>query len=132
MAQKPALWHSSGMSEPPNLEALARRYLDLWQDQATALAGDAELARQVGQWLSMMQAGMVNGFQASGAPGTGKSAPSTAPGPAPAAAASGGGQPRLDELARRLAALERRIDRLEAGTKGGSPKPRRRPRKRKG
>src|SRR5579871_6283958 len=119
------------MPQPPDLEALARRYLDLWQDQATALAGDAELARQIGQWLSMMQAGMVNGFQASGAPGTGKSTPPTAAGPAPAAASSGGGQPRLDELARRLAALEKRLDRLEAGTKGGSPKPRRRPGRRK-
>src|ERR1041385_8782956 len=70
IALETALWHSSAMSEPPNLEALARRYLDLWQDQATALAGDAELARQIGQWLSMMQAGMVHGFQQSGAQGT--------------------------------------------------------------
>jgi len=46
------------MPQPPDLEALARRYLDLWQDQATALAGDAELARQIGRWLSTMQAGL--------------------------------------------------------------------------
>src|SRR5437899_1827056 len=30
------------MSEPPDLETLARRYLDLWQDQVTALAVDPE------------------------------------------------------------------------------------------
>jgi hypothetical protein len=112
------------MSEPPNLEALARRYLDLWQDQATALAGDAELARQIGQWLSMMQAGMVHGFQS---PNTAKSGKAPA-GAAPAAAASGGGQPGLDELTRRLAALEKRLDRLEAGASAGGPKPRNRPR----
>ena len=113
------------MSEPPNLEALARRYLDLWQDQATALAGDAELARQIGQWLSMMQAGMVHGFQS---PNTATPANQTTAGAASAAAASGGGQPGLDELARRLAALEKRLDRLEAGTKGSSAKPRKRTR----
>ena len=67
------------MSEPPNLEALARRYLDLWQDQATALAGDAELARQIGQWLSMMQAGMVHGFQSPNTP-TARSAKAGTPG----------------------------------------------------
>jgi ubiquinone biosynthesis protein UbiJ len=113
------------MSEPPNLEALARRYLDLWQDQATALAGDAELARQIAQWLSMMQAGMVHGFQS---PNTANPAPETSTGAASAAAASGGGQPGMDELARRLAALEKRLDRLEAGAQAGRPKSRKRTR----
>ncbi|HEY2890481.1 MAG TPA: hypothetical protein VGJ31_07625 [Dongiaceae bacterium] len=123
------------MSEPPNLEALARRYLDLWQDQATALAGDAELARQIGQWLSMMQAGMVHGFQSPNAPKPAGKAPTgetpagkTEAGAASAAAPLGGGQLGLDELARRLAALEKRLDRLEAGAQGGRPKPRRRTR----
>jgi hypothetical protein len=116
------------MSEPPNLEALARRYLDLWQDQATALAGDAELARQIGQWLSMMQAGMVHGFQSPNAakPDTGGK---TTIGTATPATPSGGGQPGLDELARRLAALEKRLDRLEAGAKSSRPKPRGRTRR---
>src|SRR5450432_4584155 len=121
------------MSEPPNLEALARRYLDLWQDQATALAGDAELARQIGQWLSMMQAGMVHGFQSPNAAksAAGRAAGKAETGAASAAAPSGGSQPGLDKLARRLAALEKRLDRLEAGAKGGRPKPRGRTRKRK-
>jgi hypothetical protein len=121
------------MSEPPNLEALARRYLDLWQDQATALAGDAELARQIGQWLSMMQAGMVHGFQSPNAPkpaGKGQTGKSET-GAASTAAPSGGGQSGLDELARRLAALEKRLDRLEAAAKGGRPKPRGRTRRSK-
>jgi hypothetical protein len=115
------------MSEPPSLEALARRYLDLWQDQATALAGDVELARQIGQWLSMMQAGMVHGFQS---PNTPSAKPGTA-GSTPAAPPSGGSEPRLDQLARRLAALEKRLGRLEAGAKGRSPKPGSRSRARK-
>jgi hypothetical protein len=107
--------------ETPNLEALARRYLDLWQDQATALAGDAELTRQVGRWLSMMQAGMAHGFQS---PEAFRSSGGTPPGSAPAAAASGGGNARLDEFARRLAAVEKRLDRLEGRAEGGSAKPR--------
>ena len=103
------------MSQPPDIEALARRYLDLWQDQASALAGDAELARQLGRWLTLMQSGMAHAFQAA--------APTTsAPGPQTPAAASDGGQPRLDELAGRLALLEERIARLEAGA-GGKRKP---------
>src|SRR5262249_34592586 len=97
------------MSEPPNLEALARRYLDLWQDQATALAGDGELARQIGQWLSMMQAGMVHGFQSPNTPTTRSAKDAT--GTASTAVASGRGQPGMDKLARRLAALEKRLDR---------------------
>src|SRR5262249_54593232 len=72
---------------------------DLWQDQATALAGDAELARQLGRWFSLMQSGMAHGFQSA----------SPAAGTASAAAASGGGEPRLDQLARRLAAIEERL-----------------------
>jgi hypothetical protein len=97
------------MSQPPDIEALARRYLDLWQDQASALAGDAELAGQLGRWLTLMQSGMAHAFQAAAA------ATASAPGTATPAAASGGGQPRLDEFARRLALLEERIARLEAG-----------------
>jgi uncharacterized protein YceH (UPF0502 family) len=103
------------MSQPPDIEALARRYLDLWQDPASALAGDAELARQLGRWLTLMQSGMAHAFQAA-------AATASAPGSQTPAAASGDGQPRLDELARRLALLEERIARLEAGA-GGKRKP---------
>jgi uncharacterized small protein (DUF1192 family) len=95
------------MSQPPDIEALARRYLDLWQDQASALAGDAELARQLGRWLTLMQSGMAHAFQ--------EAATTSAPGSQTPAAASGGGQSGLDELARRLALLEERIAGLEAG-----------------
>src|SRR6516165_8516280 len=106
------------MSEQPDLEALARRYLDLWQDQATALAGDAELARQLGRWLGLLQSGMTNAVRSA--------APS--PGPASAAAAPGGGEPRLGELARRLAAVEERLARLEARAGAGGKGARGRPR----
>src|SRR5215469_10123871 len=114
----------SSSSPPPDIEALARRYLDLWQDQATALAGDAELARQLGRWFSVMQSGMANAVQAaaSSTPATGAPTGKPAAGAAAPAAASGGGELRLDELARRLAAVEERLARLEAGA-GGPGKP---------
>jgi len=111
----------SSSSPPPDIEALARRYLDLWQDQATALAGDAELARQLGRWFSVMQSGMANAFQ-NAASSTSGSAGKPAPGAPPASAAPGDGKLHLDELARRLAAVEERLARLEAGA-GGPGKP---------
>src|SRR5215475_2455394 len=113
----------SSSGPPPDIEALARRYLDLWQDQATALAGDAELARQLGRWFSVMQSGMANAVQAaSSTSAAGDSAGKPAAGTAAPAAASGGGELRLDELARRLAAVEERLTRIEAGA-GGPGKP---------
>jgi hypothetical protein len=36
------------MSKPPDLEALARRYVELWQDQIAATAADPELTEGAG------------------------------------------------------------------------------------
>src|SRR5215467_4407789 len=116
-------------SSEPDIEALARRYLDLWQDQATALAGDAEIARQFGRWLTLMQSGMAHAFQPL-ATSPGPNAQPAAGAAAPAAA-SDGREPRLDELARRLAAAEERIARLESGAGADRKAPRRGARRRR-
>jgi len=42
------------MSEQADLDELARRYLDLWQDQMTALAGDREFAEALQQLMTGM------------------------------------------------------------------------------
>lgn len=42
------------MSEQADLDELARRYLDLWQDQMTALAGDTEFAEALQQLMATM------------------------------------------------------------------------------
>ena len=42
------------MSEPPDLETLARRYLDLWPDQLAATAADPETADLWRRWFSLM------------------------------------------------------------------------------
>ena len=132
------------MSEDaPDLEALAKRFLDLWQDQVAASVADPALA----EWLSRFLA-------APGGPGlapAGKSkdgetindptafadifaamASGAAHGAAPAAASSGAGDDRLDELSRRLADCEKRLSALEPGPGNTGGKPRRRPRKRAG
>jgi hypothetical protein len=148
------------MSEPADLDALARRYLDLWQDQMTALAGDEEFAKALQQLTTAMGVaatagpaawaaawpGMMAGLQPPGAterksdeqsaaegagetPATAFEHPATdaatggakipgaeaAPGAAAAAAPPRGGGDVLEQLARRLAALEERIAALEGG-----------------
>ena len=39
---------------PPSLETLARRYMDLWQDQWMAVAGDPEGVDAVSRLFQMM------------------------------------------------------------------------------
>ena len=142
------------MAERADLDELARRYLDLWQDQMTALAGDKEFAETVQRLMATMgmsataapefwrawpatMAGLQATEQTQGASDdqsreTGPRAPTrstegsaagTAARTAAPAAASDGGEPGLDQLARRLAALEQRIAALEAagsGHRGGA------------
>ena len=95
------------MAEPPPLDELARRLLDLWQQQLSAWATDPQLARHMGAWLEAWS----------------RSGGTQARWPAPAGAAPGGGNLNLEGLEQRLAAVERRLAALE-------PKPRPRPRKR--
>jgi hypothetical protein len=133
------------MADTPDFAALAREYLDLWEDQLAAMAADPTLARQsarffetmggaeaaanpmanpmaTAQMAAMAQqfmtlAGLAAGGNTSDGPTT-STPPNPAPGAAPAAAASGDGAQQLAELTGRLAALEERLDRLEAGGGG--------------
>ena len=146
------------MAERADLDELARRYLDLWQDQMTALAGDQEFAETMQRLMTTMglaptaaselwrawpatMAGLQATEQTQGASDdqsreTGPRAPTrstegsaagteagTPAGTAAPTAASDGGESGLDQLARRLAALEQRIAALEAagsGRRGGA------------
>ena len=122
------------MSEQADLDELARRYLDLWQDQMTALAGDPEFAEALQQLMTAMSVpgsaapeflrawpAMMTGQQPGqltkdlADDGTG----GRAPGAPAAATASDDGGLDLDHVTRRLAALEERIAALEAGAKRG-------------
>lgn len=42
------------MTQPPDLDALARRYLDLWQDQMTRMANDPTTAEMMARTLSVI------------------------------------------------------------------------------
>jgi hypothetical protein len=138
----------AAMTDTPDFAALAREYLDLWEDQLAAMAADPTLAEQSARFFGAMggaeatanpmataqMAAMAQqfmtlaGLAAGGKANDGDAKPTTAgpaPGPAPVAAAPGDGAQQLAELASRLAALEERLDRLEAGSSGagGGAKP---------
>ena len=125
------------MAESPDLDTLARRYLDLWQDQVAAMAADPELSETMMRlWQNAAAAGPAGwaqlwaaAAQAQGATGssrdfTASAAPS---GPAPAAAPPRDRGDDVAELGRRVAELELRLGRIEAalavgprGERGGA------------
>ena len=135
------------MTDTPDFAALAREYLDLWEDQLAAMAADPTLAEQSARFFETMgqaeaaanplataqMAAMAQQFMtlaglaaggkadnddATGGDATGVSTKRRPAGSAPAAAAPGDSAQQLAQLTSRLAALEERLDRLEAG--GGS------------
>jgi hypothetical protein len=128
----------------PSVEDLARRLMDLWQEQMAAIAADPDLMRQMAQMMAaspfpaMMQ-GIMQGILAAHAnsgPGgqnpyewwkadgakPSPQAPSAAAGPAAAAPASQPGGGDLAELRRNLAGLEARLAEL-GGPGTGKPQP---------
>jgi hypothetical protein len=140
--------------EAPKVEDLARRIMDLWQEQMAAIAADPDLMRQMARMMAaspfpaMMQ-GVVAGMMAATRPGAAQAGlgganpyewwkgadgqtrqPASPPAhaqtrPAPAAAASEPGGGDLDELRRNLAGLEARL--RELGDEPGKPKSKRKP-----
>ena len=45
------------MSEPPDLDALAKQYLDLWQQQLGGISKDQQTAEIMAQTMELMNAG---------------------------------------------------------------------------
>jgi hypothetical protein len=115
-------------SEDP--AALARRFLDLWQEQVAASAADPALAEMAQRLASVPAAWAALWTGAAAAAQHGRAdddatASAVPPhGASPAGAASGGGEHGLAGLARRVAELERRVAVLEAAG-GGRSGPRR-------
>ncbi len=102
------------MSDPPDLDDLARRYLDLWQDQLSALADDDEVAEVMARTLELMTTGAAALARNARADADDRAHPEDGTQAAPPA--RGGADPDLAELAGRVGALEERIAALEAGT----------------
>jgi hypothetical protein len=125
------------MAETPDIDALARRYLELWQDHLRGLAADGDVAEMTARTVELMNAGLAAWGGEEGAPhGTTtedqrRGAPGDAPGDAPGTAAPGPAPghpgPDLGQLLRRLEAVEGRLAQLEAaaaasrGGAGGGP-----------
>jgi hypothetical protein len=117
---------AAGASEsaPPDLHALARDWITLWQSELTAAAADREV-QETWQTLAGLWAGaaaaMLHGLPR-GAPDGRPAPPAPAsPGaaaparPAPAAAAPDARDAEIERLAGRIAELERRLADLERG-----------------
>ncbi|GAB3439504.1 hypothetical protein GCM10027396_04870 [Insolitispirillum peregrinum] len=142
------------MSNTPDLETLARRYLDLWQDQMARMARDPATAETIERTFALMTksaeafaAAKVNdeppatadrGDAArAGQPSahTEHSPPTGPAGAAPAAPVSGTGGDDLSRLAGRIARLEERVAELEQQLAGctaaaaPAPAPKRRSRR---
>ena len=56
------------MTDAPDLEQLARRYLDLWQDQMAALVNDPTTAEAMGRTYTLMTRGVAAFADAVGLP----------------------------------------------------------------
>lgn len=132
------------MSKPPDLEALAKQYLDLWQSQLGGMAGDEQSSEIMAKTVELMNTGAAT-FAAMSAAGAmnkgndhattpdfanpfnwGAAGPPGAETPAPAPGAS---DHDMAELTRRLERLEGRIAELEAGAKKSRRSPAKKPRK---
>lgn len=128
-----------------DLEGLAKRFQDLWQEQLAATAADPEFMEMMGKWMGalagggarppatpagvapgpmdpaawmaamqqVMAAGRGAGKEEADDASAGKGGSKA--GAAAAAPASGVGDVAGGELEHRLADLERRVERLEAG-----------------
>jgi len=118
---------NTGQGEPPDLNALAREYLDLWQQQLAATADDDTLSKTMADAVRLMSAGaaqmatqtqaqmaaMQKAMQEAQAANATPPNPSKPSGPATAGASHRDDDGVLDELTRRLDALEERLGLLE-------------------
>jgi hypothetical protein len=120
------------MSEPPEMEALARRFLALWQEQLVATASDPALADALARMMTVAGAALAPWTAAlQAAARTRDGSEGATDRAAPAAAAPRDGGDAVADLARRLAALEERLAQLEAGARGSGARPRDRARRRR-
>lgn len=95
--------------KPADFDQLARRYLDLWQNQLSGFTADPALAEQMTRLFAAANAQFASALQAA----QGASHAGTSPGTPTAAAPFGHGADELGELGKRVAALEARIAELE-------------------
>ena len=109
----------SGRMAPENddsadFDRLARRYLDLWQNQLAGLAADQALTEQIARLFAAANTQVASAIQAAQGAHHAASPPRTETGTPSAAASSGHGIDDVGELRKRVEALEARIAELES------------------
>jgi ubiquinone biosynthesis protein UbiJ len=101
---------ASEKDDSTEFDRLARRYLDLWQNQLSGIAGDQALTEQIARLFAAANAQVAAVLQvAQGVPHA-----ASPPGTASAAASPQHGADDLGELRKRVAALETRLAALES------------------
>jgi hypothetical protein len=119
-------------ADRPDLDALARDWITLWQSEIAALAHDREAAETASRMAAIWAGLAATWLRAAPAPAAAPSAPGAhdapaaraadASGAASAAAAPDAGldavRQLLGDLAERLGGIERRLAALERGTSG--------------
>jgi hypothetical protein len=132
LAPVPGLGYTQPMSKAPDLESLAKSYLDLWQDQFASMAADPATAEAMARLFGAMAAGWGSpGGAIGGGAGAGdergspghQDGPGAADGTAAAAPSLRNRSDGVPRLLARIAELERRLDALErrsGGTRGGA------------
>ncbi len=123
------------MAKPPDLDALAKQYLDLWQDQLGGVTENEEAAEIMARTVELMNSGAATfaamamaatqardnrGDNDADAPASRSEwpfEPEPGSGATSAAAASFSSDHDLAEFARRLEQLEKRVAALETGPK---------------
>jgi hypothetical protein len=117
------LVYSRAMADDPDFDALARRYLDLWQNQLSALSSDRQLTETMARLLATTNASMAAAFETARKAHDARHASSGTPGTAAAAAAPADGAADLGQLRARLDALEQRVADLERRRRKPRAKP---------
>ena len=132
------------MSDTPDLESLARHFLDLWQDQLVAMASDPESAESLSRFMAIAgPAGVAmataRGQNKPGEPPAHDGRATTdsvleatpAPRTASASPALGDGDGNMGELFRRLGDVEKQLAKLESRPGGAGGSAERKPQKRR-
>lgn len=105
------------MADPADMEALAKRYIELWQEQLAKASADPSVTEA---WQAVFQAAAKNmGWTPDSIAAFTANAQTTAQtGAETVAPAPGDGGPDLADVLRRLDALEQRLSALEADQDG--------------
>ena len=105
------------MADTADMDALAKRYIDLWQEQLARVSADPSVTEA---WQSIFDAAAKTmGWTPDAvAAYTVATQNSPTPGTPAAAASSGDGGADITDVLRRLDALEQRIRALEADQRG--------------